>query len=317
MKAFFDNWLTAPTLWDLVELEHTEVKRRVAKHIATYQEKLPIDHAYLKRLCRRLGAQTTAITPVELLTGFLHDVPLISLWEQDFNAFLDGKSVLHGFPCICVHESIVSYANAFLEVVLPPITVVSLEESSIEAAPIAHCTAVGCDPGFARAAKGLLDFITGRSHTTKIDRDHMFSTRSFDNTAVLSCALSGCADFVCYREYGHLLMAHLEAPRCPKLELDADIFAWRLIKEAGRVGETLIFWNQVGAIFTFAILQILESIYGTPTSGTHPPLTQRVNSLLADTTPAARETLLGLLYGAFAVLNPTLEKHWNRSIKPH
>ena len=263
--------------WQYLRIQ-TDIKRRMlADWICKDTSNLPIDYEYVSKIAKKMSLPLVSQENPSSLRNFLLNIPLINIFDLEFNAFVTKDTIIHGIPCVCTHTSLPEVAefftNLFLSVLIPDELVSTQIKFSFNDTLNRKINSQefvwSCVSGFLALLGASTELgIAPKYQLTKIHPNLM---------PEFLCVLDGTSGFVALHEFGHLLLAHLEKPYTPFLELEADSFAAKTLVNVEEHQHDLS-WVKLGLATIFNILEMIE-LLNENTLGTHPKAIERLAAL--------------------------------------
>ena len=296
--------LSMTNYWDVLHLATESDKNQIALEITSVADELPINYPYLEILAKSLGLVPPKPDSKQLLQEFLLAIPQVNLFDLEFNAFVTRDSSIEGVPFICVYEQLLSTAPGLADVVLPAL-VSFRQDGSADPAPSSTIAHHAHNPDFMEACKSCFQMLFCQSDQAFVSAQvQSWSKSSREDAARHGFVTLGAADIVWYHEYAHLLLGHLELPPAPRLEFEADNFAFLVLllqQDRGTAQQ----WMCLGVVLLFFMLVVLDCWRGNAPSTSHPPAIDRLRKFLR----------ISDVYSSFAarlaaLCNPTLEQSW-------
>lgn len=263
--------------WQYLRIQ-TNIKRSmVTDWICEAASSLQIDYGYVSKIAKLMSLSEVSEKNPDSLKNFLLNIPLINIFDIEFNAFVTKDTIIDGIPCMCTHTSLPEvaefFANLFLSVLIPE-KVVKTEikfafDETLNNKINSQEFVWSCVSGFLALLGGSTEL--GFTPTYQLTKIHPNLMPEF------LLVLTGTSGFVYLHEFGHLLMGHLEKPYVPSLELEADSFAAKTLINVGKDRHKLS-WIAFGLATIFNILEMIE-VLNENTLETHPKATERLAAL--------------------------------------
>lgn len=300
--------------WDLLRALREMERPLTVRMISNASGIVPIHYRYLGSLAPELGIPPPRPDDLPSLERFAESIPLLHLFGTTFNAFVKRESFVGDIPCVCVFELLLSAIDHFVDIVIP---VVLSEDESHDMAVVDSgvCEERGRDPEVMDALRICLDeLFSAKGVETSGHNASCLSKGRFRQTYI-SMYTSG-QNFIRMHEYGHLLMGHLSGKPCPRVEFEADKWAWRVVLAAApSVKHWPVF--AMGIMSVLVMMVVLEKHQGEEPEDTHPHASKRLWAFLRDMAecdPAFTSILMHYANGMVAACNPTLAQHYSLHI---
>ena len=243
------------------------IRESAITHVVANISELPIDWQYVTSLTTLLRLDVIGHDRMQLLKKLLLFVPHVTLHENDFNAFVVGKTLVGDMPAICIYEHLSSAAYVFLEFLLA--NVVRSDHAGLRILNPDELRQIGESEPFCAKCVSVIALVLGIVNDSLVTEADLASTHTPGLLAPIYAATMGALMFVYYHEIGHLLLAHLQRELSPALEYEADAFAWTLVQTSPFVGgDQLTHWHKVGALTALSMIALVNACAGTDT--THP-----------------------------------------------
>lgn len=300
---------------DLFEIKHVISALTRDRHIRRIMDILPelnINTSYINGLAVlfHISGNDTEVLFTESLKNLLYGIPLVHLFDLQFNAFVKGQSEIAGFPCICVYETLKTVTHSFSDLVLP---IIIKDENGFELNSREFAKWDYENPIFKFGLGNCLGMLQG---------DEIFGIEMGPNVTSHKMKFgyiyhdfitSGAQDTVWYHEFGHLLLGHLKVRECHEIEYGADAFAFHLIpkRNSNHPEENLCRW--IGAGLLFVLLAVQELLLQLGYSKSHPPAISRLSKMLIcarENMPNSKYLILrDVLQWSVEICDPTLMEY--------
>jgi|GEM_PF-5174788 len=307
LRSAVHRMRAAKDFFEFRNVEHEERRHDTCAAILRLASELPIEYEYVEGLSRDLGLASAPES--DSVARLIEAVPIVSSWDFEFNAFVEGASLVDAVPCICVYETLLSTCDSVLHRVVP----LALDfDGGVKPAEINICKERGENPEFVEELRGCISMAMGEANFVKcgaVETDKM-------TYATVHVMVAASVQFVWYHEFGHLLQGHLMQPESHQLEFDADAFAFQIMACEPR-DQSVDIWSALGSLTPLLIIDILETISQSPESQSHPKAKCRINRALKTLSTRNKRVIgpaIGYLRSLAAVCNPTLIKYWEVSL---
>lgn len=270
----FDPLFSSENYWEYMHLQKAIVQEAITDSILQAAPSLPINYVHSSKIARIMGLADISGENTSSLNNFLLNVPLMNLFDLEFNAFLTGDSLIEDIPSVCIYSIVPELAEFFTNLFLSCL-VVNDREHRVAFPSLVDLSNYANKPGFNKSCLSGFKGILGEIFEVFIVPKHYFSKLHPRLTVEFLSALHGLSSFVKFHEYGHLLMGHLEREPSPSLELEADAFAARVLVKTAKNNWELQ-WIALGIAILFNILEIIEVLNPTDAM-THPKAVDRLS----------------------------------------
>lgn len=287
----FNPLLRNKNYWQYLHWQ-TDMKRRmITDWICEADMILPINYGYVSKIAKMMGLSGVSEENPDSLKNFLLNVPLMNLFDLEFNAFVSEDTIIDGIPCVCVHTSLPElaefYTNLFLCVLIPEKVQSRMQLESDKA--FNH--KVKSREFVWSCVSGFLALLGATTELGMVPK-YQFTKIHPQLTYEFLTSLHGSSGFVGLHEFGHLLMGHLEKIYDPSLELEADAFAAKTLVNKAKDWSTLQ-WIALGLAITFNILEMIEVLKYWKEKDADGRTTER-NPTILETHPKAEDRLAAL-----------------------
>jgi len=310
--SFYKSIEASSDFWEVIGLLTEFSRRRYVDVIVSHAPQSLSNYEYLTQVADTFGAEQPKPDKPSTLKRFLTEIPMIRLWEPDFNAFLGRTSPIGSIPHICVYHTLETAVRGFADIILYPI--LNIHDNRCTQRSIDEIQAIASGMEYIGSVKTLMDFVFGHTWAMTYEKERSFKGHGTPESLILcETVAGGSIDFVWFHEFGHLLMGHLKDVPCHAVEFQADAFAARTMLRVSDERDKL-FWYIAGGAATLFLISLLEARRSTSHSSTHPPANDRLMHFLSATIDLYDYNVAALVQGFEAACNPTLSKWWNMTV---
>ncbi len=294
-------------------------------HIVGGAPRQMLNYRYLQSLAESMRLPVLSPGDDNALRALLDSVPLRLIWDNNFNAFVTGETLLDNIPCVCVYHTITSGLKSLAAVVATAII-----ELGDPFPIIIRCKEIRHENSFKADCRKALQSILGEGDLlVPLSEQHVFGSQDQMQMYIYTSIIAGAFDFVWLHEYGHLLLGHLLEEASHRVEFEADEFAAatmfsavekfpkfetlratqpEVVEELVQLERKFYLW---GAALSLSVMCLFD-LFQESESPTHPPGKARVKNI-AKRYPEI--DILNFVRNVHHALNPTLQDYWGVSTK--
>lgn len=272
----FDPLLRNKNYWQYIRWQTAEKRKILTNSICEAAPSLPINYNYASKIAKIMGLSEISESKASSLENFLLNIPLMNVFDLEFNAFVTGDSIIEGIPCVCFYSSLPELAEFFTNLFLSALVPEKIEDRITFPSDESLDDKANSPEFIASCVSGLRGLL-GTTTKVLIVPKCYFSKLHPSLTVEFFNALNGSSRFVGLHEFGHLLMGHLDKSHISSLELEADAFAARTLVKTAKNWQELQ-WRALGIATLFNILEIIE-VLNPLGLRTHPRPTDRLAAL--------------------------------------
>ncbi len=271
----FTPLLNTKNYWELIHWVNSQRQQQLVEAIVPNAAKLPINYSYLSKLAAQMGLPSPSSNSTKELETLMLVIPTMNIYELNFNAYVGKESIVGGIPCICTYTVLPGLIDYFVNIFLSGM--VSPDSGDMNMASNEHVIAFASKPEFVASCTSGIQALHGKFADVICCPETYFSHSHPHKARVYMDVLIGASHFVCFHEFGHLLLGHLDSEYTSQQEFDADNFAARVVLSECSDRKQL---NSriVGIMIVFNMIAILETISAI-NDGIHPPVLNRVQAL--------------------------------------
>ena len=294
-------------------------------HIIGGAPRQMLNYGYLQSIVENLHLPVLTPDDDNALRVLLDSLPLRLIWDNNFNAFVTGETLIDDIPCVCVYHAITSGLKSLAAVVSTAIIQLG------DPFPVViRCKEIRNENSFKTDCRKALQSIFGEGDLLiPISKQHAFGSQDQMQMYFYSMIVSGAFDFVWLHEYGHLLLGHLLEGPSYHVEFEADEFAAvtmfnavekfpkfeilratqpEIVEDMLQLERTFYLY---GAALSLSVLCLFD-LFQKSESSTHPPGKARVQNI-AKLYPEI--DILNFVRNVNQALDPTLQDYWDVSTK--
>lgn len=161
-------------------------------HIVGGAPRQMLNYRYLQSLAKSL--RLPVLTPIDdnALRILLNSLPLRLIWDNNFNAFVTGETLLDDIPCVCVYHAITSGLKSLSAVVATAII-----EFGDPFPVVIRCKEIRHENSFKTDCRKALQSILGEGDLlVPISKQHAFGSQDQIQMYFYTLLVSGAFDFV-------------------------------------------------------------------------------------------------------------------------
>lgn len=276
LNELFQPAIELQNYWDLLHWTTENKKKLLVAEIEKVSKNLPVNYAYLSKLYHLMNVSDPSENNSKYIASLLLNIPVMNVFELDFNAFVMGRSIVANIPCICYYTLLPGimdfFVNLFLSALIP-----GKREPEKFAIPLLNDDALhknATNQEFILACMSGIVALSGNSPYGICSRSNHFLGQHPMMVPELSEALVGSSFFVGWHEYSHLLLGHIEMAHTPKLEFEADLVALKILVESAK-NNKLLTWRLWGLAICLNIMEMLHTLEPAMEK-THPSPSERM-----------------------------------------
>jgi hypothetical protein len=118
----YNSVLRSKDYWQYMKWQTDAKREMISNWICKAAPSLPINYRYVSQIAQIMGLPEISERNSDSLISFIFNIPLMNVFNLEFNAFVTGDSVIEGIPCVCHHTSAPDlcefFTNLFLSALL-------------------------------------------------------------------------------------------------------------------------------------------------------------------------------------------------------
>ena len=114
----FGEFLKCKNYWELINRINKNGKKMALYEIRKVINELPLNYSYLIKISAIMNLQNPKKEDPSSVINLLKNVPIMTIWERDFNAFVVGRTSIANIPFIGYYASIKNTLYYFIDLFL-------------------------------------------------------------------------------------------------------------------------------------------------------------------------------------------------------